>query len=162
MLVMCVLQFLNGISPLCFHQQIVCFHNQSFKYISSLRENMCLDILKGGRLYYSLPPPHPKQEEDLTSHPLPLVVLEALLTSADAVRACSWLSGTLSMLIAVVVVFFSYLPRLLKTFHIHTSSQTLSSFSFFRSLLSEMPSISPLQKLSLWQLPFSSCPLTLL
>lgn len=162
MLVMCVLQFLNSISPLCFHQQIVCFHNQSFKYIYSLRENMCLDILKGGRLYYSLPPPHPKQEEDLTTHPLPLVVLEALLTSADAVRACSWLSGTLSVLIAVGFSFFLLLAQIAKNFpHSYIFLDT-SSFSFFRSLLSEMPSISPLQKLSLWQLPFSSCPLTLL
>ena len=162
MFVMCVLQFLNRISPLCFHQQIVCFHNWSFKYTSFLRENMCLDILKGCRLYYSLPPAHSKQEEALTFHLLPLAVLEALLTSANAVRACSQLELSLCCQLVFFFFFFSYSPRLLTTFHIHTSSQTLSSFSFFRSLLSEMPSISPLQKLSLWQLSFSSCPLTLL
>lgn len=118
---------------------------------------MCLDILKGGRLYYSLLTPS-QIEEDLTTHPLPLVVLEALLTSADAVRACSWLSGTLSMLIAVF--FFSYLPRLLK---LSTFIHLLRHFPvFFSEVYYQMPSISPLQKLSLWQLPFSSCPLTLL
>lgn len=89
-------------------------------------------------------------------HPLSLKVLAGLLTSTNILRGYD---GDLSL--GWCFFFSFYLPSSLTTFHIHTFPQTIFSFSFFADLLSEVPSISLLQNLSLWQLLFL-CPLTLL
>lgn len=104
-----------------------------------------------------IPNPIPIQREGLTPHPLSLGIMAVLLTSADIFRGCDG-----GVQLSLYFFFFLLLAQIANNFHIHTSSQTLSSFSFFTDLLSEMPSISLLQKLLLWQLLFFSCPLTLL
>lgn len=115
--------------------------------------------MQGRTVHWNSDHPNPIliKREVLTPHPLSLGILEVLLTSADTFKECN-----VGVWLYLYFFFPFYLPRQLINSHIHTSSPTLSSFSFFTDLLSEMPSISLLQKLLLQQLLVFSCPFMLL